>query len=294
MLKIVPLLNKAILSTSILVNWEGFLFLLDIGPGSTIEMINRRIKTSRVKAILITHSHIDHFWDLVPFLWLRRLRDQKDPLRIFCPKPYTNLFEWCVEITKTRNFASIQAINGSSKIELDNLIIQPFQVEHANEEMALGYAITEKPKTKLLLEKLRNEKIPIEIWREIAKGEKVCLNGRIIMPEEFSYKKQRKIVYSGDTRPCEALKRASENVDLLMIEATYVDEKFQETASKKGHTTIREALKIAFESGAKGVLLTHIPLNNSLEKVLQEAERIMKDIKNPPKLFLGVEEITIS
>jgi ribonuclease Z len=294
LLKIIPLLNKATLSTSILVNWEGFLFLLDAGPGSTIEMINRGIKTSKIKAILITHSHIDHFWDIVPFLWLRRLWSQTNPLRIFCPKPYMDLFEWCVEVAKAKNFASIQVVDGNSKIEINNLIIQPFQVEHIDEEMALGYTITEKPRTKLLLEKLREEKIPMEMWSKIAIGEELCFDGKTIKPEEFSYKKQRKIVYSGDTKPCEALKKAAENADLLIIEASYIEKKFQDIALKKGHMSIDEALKIALESKAKRVLFTHIPLNHSLNEILQEAKGIIGNIRNPPKLFLGNEEIIIN
>ncbi|MEM3507111.1 MAG: MBL fold metallo-hydrolase [Candidatus Bathyarchaeia archaeon] len=253
MLKITSLLNKATLSTSILVNWEGFLFLLDIG-------------SSKVKAILITHSHIDHFWDIVPFLWLRRLWNQKNPIKIICPKPYMDLFLWYIEVARAKEFASIQVVDENSKIEINNLMIKPFKVEHS-EEIALGYAITELPKTKLLIEKLKDEKIPIEMWRKIATGEELCFNGEIIKPEKFFYKKQRKIVYSGDTRPCDSLKKAAENADLLIIEASNIGNKFQNFASKKEHISIEDALKIALESKAKRILFTYIPLNYSLNEV---------------------------
>jgi len=294
LLKIIPILSKAVLSTSILVNWEGFLFLLDIGPGSTVEMINRRIKTSKIKSIFITHSHIDHFWDLVPFLWLRRLRNQTNPLKVFCPKPYKDLFDWCIGVAKAKDFAFVQAIDEDSTIKINNLMIKPFRVEHADEEIAFGYVITEEPRTKLLIEKLKDKGVPVKLWHKIVKGEKLFFNGKMIDPEEFSYKKQRKIVYSGDTRACEVLKKVSENADLLIVEASYIEEKLQDIAFKKGHMTLKDALKIALESKVKSILLTHFSLNYSLEKIVQEAQKIIKDVKNPPKLFIDSKEVIIN
>lgn len=53
-----------------------------------------------------------------------------------------------------------------------------------------------------------------------------------------------KIVYSGDTRPCEELAEAGKDATLLIHEATFEDE-LQTDAVEKMHSTISEAIEIA-------------------------------------------------
>ena len=65
-----------------------------------------------------------------------------------------------------------------------------------------------------------------------------------------------KVVFSGDTRPCEELVIAGENADLLIHEATFNDD-LQEEAVTKKHCTISEALEVADSMNAKNTFLTH-------------------------------------
>jgi ribonuclease Z len=53
-----------------------------------------------------------------------------------------------------------------------------------------------------------------------------------------------KIVFSGDTRPCEALARVGANANLVIHEATFEDDKPKD-AVDKFHSTIAEAITIA-------------------------------------------------
>ncbi|VWU51919.1 tRNA 3'-trailer sequence RNase, putative, partial [Hepatocystis sp. ex Piliocolobus tephrosceles] len=52
------------------------------------------------------------------------------------------------------------------------------------------------------------------------------------------------IVYSADTRPCDNVKKFSENCDVLIHEATFDDELINEAINKK-HSTIYEAMEIS-------------------------------------------------
>jgi ribonuclease Z len=65
-----------------------------------------------------------------------------------------------------------------------------------------------------------------------------------------------KFVYSGDTRPCDALVRAGENATLLVHEATFASDSMDE-AVKRRHSTIDEAVGVAVNMGAQHTLLTH-------------------------------------
>ncbi|XP_054711118.1 ribonuclease Z, mitochondrial-like [Uloborus diversus] len=65
-----------------------------------------------------------------------------------------------------------------------------------------------------------------------------------------------KLVYSGDTIPCQNLVDAGKNCSLLIHEATMEDELADEAAFKK-HCTTSEAIKVGEEMNAKYTILTH-------------------------------------
>jgi ribonuclease Z len=55
-----------------------------------------------------------------------------------------------------------------------------------------------------------------------------------------------RVAFSGDCRPSQLLSQEAEDVDLLIHEATFDDEKLKEASDKK-HSTISEALSVAKE-----------------------------------------------
>jgi ribonuclease BN (tRNA processing enzyme) len=71
MIKVYPLTNIAVFSTSTLIDREGKRMLMDMGPGCLLRMMDQGLPLSKVDLILISHLHIDHFWDLAPLLWFK-------------------------------------------------------------------------------------------------------------------------------------------------------------------------------------------------------------------------------
>ncbi|EGZ05716.1 hypothetical protein PHYSODRAFT_532801 [Phytophthora sojae] len=66
----------------------------------------------------------------------------------------------------------------------------------------------------------------------------------------------KKLVYSGDTKPCNELVLAGLGAELLVHEATF-DDSMEEDAMKKKHSTVGQALDIARRMRARQVVLTH-------------------------------------
>ncbi|KAG6618678.1 putative zinc phosphodiesterase [Phytophthora cinnamomi] len=66
----------------------------------------------------------------------------------------------------------------------------------------------------------------------------------------------KKLVYSGDTKPCNELVLAGMGAELLVHEATF-DDSMEEDAMKKKHSTVGQALDIARRMRARQVVLTH-------------------------------------
>ena len=72
------------------------------------------------------------------------------------------------------------------------------------------------------------------------------------------------MIISGDTRPCAALIEAAKDADLLVHEATFSDEE-QERALETRHSTAREAGKVARESQARRLVLTHLSSRHDVD-----------------------------
>jgi ribonuclease Z len=72
----------------------------------------------------------------------------------------------------------------------------------------------------------------------------------------FTHQDGWKISFSGDKRPCKAFVEAGKGSTLLIHEATF-ETKYHSHAVRKKHCTIKEALEIAKEVGAKMTILTH-------------------------------------
>ena len=79
---------------------------------------------------------------------------------------------------------------------------------------------------------------------------------------------QRTLVYSGDTGPCSSLNELAKGCDLLLAEASFVDD----AANPPNlHLTGKQAALAAAVAGTGRLLLTHIPPWHSAEAVLAEA-----------------------
>ena len=97
------------------------------------------------------------------------------------------------------------------------------------------------------------------MWGELHRGRAVTLpDGRVIESSVLvgSPRPGRKVVITGDTRPCAATIDAARGADLLVHEATFGDEEAAR-AVETGHSTAREAAEVAREAGVDRLLLVH-------------------------------------
>ena len=104
----------------------------------------------------------------------------------------------------------------------------------------------------------------------------------------------RRIVLTGDTRPCAATIEAARDADLLIHEATFADEEAAR-ALETGHSTAREAAEVAKAAGARRLVLTHISARYSLnaKDLEREARQVFADtlvVKDGTEIELGLTE----
>ncbi len=83
--------------------------------------------------------------------------------------------------------------------------------------------------------------------------------GRVVRPDEVveESRRGRRVVVTGDTRPCRGTIEAARGADLLVHDSTFGDAE-QARAEETMHSTAREAARVARDAGAARLVLTHL------------------------------------
>jgi ribonuclease Z len=146
------------------------------------------------------------------------------------------------------------------RIARGDYAIVSFPVDHRGAR-AIGYVLEEEDrKGRFNPERARELGVPEgPLWGEIHRGRAVTLDdGRVIEPSLLvgAPRPGRRVVITGDTRPCSATIDAARSADLLIHEATFGEEEAAR-AVETGHSTAREAAIVARDAGVGTLVLTH-------------------------------------
>jgi ribonuclease Z len=117
-----------------------------------------------------------------------------------------------------------------------------------------------------------------EIGRLVKQGW-LEVDGRRFTPAELgTTRRGMSVAIVMDTRRCRNAVELARDVDLLVIESTYLESEARE-ADERGHLTARAAARIAVEAGARRVLLTHFSQRHpSVGPFLDEAGAVHGDV----------------
>ncbi len=256
--------------------------LFDCGEGTQRQLIEAKISPMKITKIFISHFHGDHILGLGGLIQSLGFRGREKDLDIYGPKGLHKIIN---AISSFGYFQinynlNIHEIQDGTVIETEDYVVECAKVEHNIPSYA--YSIREKKKPLFLREKAEELGIPPgPLYGKLHNGEEVEFEGRIIKPEQVlgEAKKGKKISYSGDTRPCEAMIRLARDSDILIHESTYEAEDYQR-AVDNAHSTSVEAAEIAREANVNELVLTHISTRYTSDKnIKSEAQKVFKNTK---------------
>lgn len=263
--------------TSIALAREGETILFDCGEGTQRQMMRYGVSFA-FNDVFFTHFHADHFLGVLGLFRTLSLQDRTEPLRVFGPRGVANMMKRCdgLGFEKLTFPLEIREITPGELIKRKDYDILPFPVDHRGAQ-AVGYALVEHIRRGIFDPvKARELGIPEgPLWGRIHKGEALTLDdGRVIEPSVLvgPTRPGRRVVITGDTRPCAATIEASQGADLLVHEATFGDDEAQR-ATETGHSTAREAADVAATAGVKQLYLTHFSARYSTVSAASELER---------------------
>ena len=249
-------------TSALLVNRDGDRLLFDCGEGTQRQMM--RFSTGfAVDHIFVTHCHGDHVLGIPGLVQTFDFNDRERPLAVHAPHGTRGKIEDLVHAAGNDPSFPVRVNQvGPDEVVLDRAEYEVRAVRTDHRTNAVGYAIVEDDRKGRFDREKAEEELglpPGPEYSKLHRGEPVEHQGRTIEPEEVvgPPRPGRRIVYTGDTRPTDAVAAAAEDADLLVHDATFADD-WADRAKETAHSTAREAAAIADRAGAKRLALTHI------------------------------------
>ncbi|WAM27176.1 ribonuclease Z [Myxococcus sp. NMCA1] len=252
------------------------LLLFDCGEGSQRQMV--RYGTGfTVDAVFFTHFHADHYLGIIGFLRTLGMTGRSEPIHLYGPPSAKRLLHQAVHLgVESMSFpVEIHELKDGDMVPRKGYAVHAVGVDHRIN--ALGYALVEDDRPgRFNLDMARSLGVPEgPSFGKLQRGEPVTLeDGRTVKPEDVLGvpRPGRRLVISGDTRPCPSMVKAAKDADLLVHESTFSDDE-QERAVETRHSTAREAARVAREAGARRLVLTHLSSRHDTDpsKLLTQA-----------------------
>ena len=268
---------------SIFIQFGSYRFLFDCGEGTQRQMMIAKTGFRNLDHIFITHLHTDHYVGLFGLLETMSLNEREKPLHIYSPNAeiLRHIFEY-LGYDKLNYEVVVKELRDGDEVKFENFKIVAFRTEHI--APSLGYALVEKER-RGKFDREKAEKVlgipPGPLYSKLAKGESIIWKGKLITPDMVLGEKRRgrKVVYTGDTRPCERTVEIARNADVLIHDASFTED-LKDWAVESGHSTAREAAEVAKKANVRKLILTHISARYSKDAsaLLKEAKEVFENV----------------
>lgn len=269
--------------SAVIVNLKGELLLFDCGEGTQQQMMRAKTGMMSLSSIFVSHFHADHFLGIPGLIQTMSFLGRKEPLTIYGPegtKEFTEVFKVLGYCNLKYEVRGVELSPGDI-VEGKNYVVRALKTEHSTP--SLGYSLIENPRPGCFNREKAVELgvLPGPLFAKLQKGNPVEVNGKLVKPEEVvgAPRPGRTVVYSGDTRPCEAVLEASRDADVLIHDGSFADE-MAGWAEESMHSTAGEVASLAKEAGVRQLVLTHISsrYTDDVGPILNDSRKVFENV----------------
>jgi len=227
-----------------LLNANERLFLIDCAEGTQLQLRRYKIHFQRIKHVLISHLHGDHFYGLIGFITSLHLLGRKDELHLYANPELQQIID--IQLAASRTMLVYP------------LIFHPL--------------LSDRKKLIIDTERLKVYSFPLL--------HSVPTNGFLFVEQHTStvrIRHPRSYAYCTDTAYSEDIIPYIKGVDLLYHEATFLHN-MAAAAREKLHSTAFEAATIAAKAEVKKLLIGHFSARyDDLQPLLDEARSVFPE-----------------
>jgi ribonuclease Z len=263
---------------ALLLRAGGDRVLFDCGEGTQQQLL-RSVGLPELDAIFLTHYHLDHWLGIIGVLKTFDLRGRERPLTVYGPPGLKALLDAMRPAWGRVSYPlALEELDPHEEVAFGGYTIAPFPVDHRVRAYGYAFAEDDRPGRFDAETAARLGVTPGPDFGRLQAGETV--NG--VRPEQVvgESRRGRRIVISGDTAPCQATEVFAHDADLLVHEATFLDDELAR-ARETGHSTARQAAEIAAAAGVRLLALTHLSTRYFPRDVRDEARAVFPETLVP-------------
>ncbi len=263
--------------TALLLRRGGERLLFDCAEGTQRQMLRSTLGLIDLHEVFLTHYHADHYLGLPGMLKTFALRGREVPITIYGPPGLNDLFGSLRRIFGRLTYRyELRELEPGETLRRGDYRLVTFPVRHG--VSSIGYALVEDDRPgRFDVETADALGVPFGPERgALQRGEPVTLaDGSVVTPGQVlgGARPGRTVVIAGDTAPCETVLEASRGADLLVHEATFLEDE-RDRARETAHSTAADAAEIAREAGVGMLALTHLSTRYFGPEAAREARAI--------------------
>jgi ribonuclease Z len=270
--------------TAVLVRRGGERLLFDCAEGTQRQLLRSTLGLIDLREVFLTHYHADHYLGLPGMLKTFALRGRDVPITIYGPPGLVELFASLKRIFGRLTYRyDLEELDPGETLDRGDYRLVTFPVRHG--VSSIGYALVEDGRPGHFdVETAERLGVPFGPERgALQRGEPVTLaNGTTVRPDQVlgPARTGRTVVVPGDTAPAETVLEAARGADLLVHEATFLEDE-RERAFETMHSTALDAAELARDAGVKLLALTHLSTRYFGPDVAREARTIFPETVVP-------------
>ncbi|MEY9965272.1 ribonuclease Z [Streptacidiphilus sp. MAP12-16] len=240
--------------------WDGEGLLFDPGEGTQRQLLHAGVSAHAITRICVTHFHGDHCLGLPGVIQRINLDRPPHPVTAYYPASGQHWFERLRHASAFHETVELrqEPISGTSELKAPGAPFALEAVALSHPVESFGYRVTEPDGRRMLPERLAALGVTGPAVGQLQRVGAVALGeGRTVTLDQVSeLRRGQSAAFVMDTRLCEGVARLADGVDLLVIEATFLEAE-RTLAEDHGHLTAGQAAQVAAEAGVRTLVLTH-------------------------------------
>jgi ribonuclease Z len=241
-----------------LLRWDGEGMLFDPGEGTQRQMLLAGVPTSAVTRLCITHFHGDHCLGVPGVVQRLSLDGVSHPVHAHFPASGRDFFARLRHASVFYERADVreEPVTDDGPVATGPFgVLEARRLDHPVD--AVGYRLVEPDGRRFVPELLDRFGVGGPDVGDLQRAGSIHIGDRLVAAADVSAPRRgQRFAFVMDTRLCDAVYALADGVDMLVIEATFLDED-AELAPRYGHLTARQAAQVAQDCGVRRLVLTH-------------------------------------